>query len=109
MLLDEDALTDLIGQNATYSDRVFFCKSKLASAKEHEKARVQRQAKAVLPSITIARFIPRGKSMYSDFQTFKSSFESLFLNNNLYSKIQLYNYLLSFLGGMRYKCVKDGL
>ena len=28
LLLDEDALTDLIGQNATYSDKVFYCKSK---------------------------------------------------------------------------------
>ena len=37
--------------------------------------------------------------MYSEFQTFKGSFESLFLENKLYSKIQLFNYLLSFLGG----------
>ena len=37
--------------------------------------------------------------MCSEFQTFKGSFESLFLENKLYSKIQLFNYLLSFLGG----------
>lgn len=53
----------------------------------------------MLPSITIAKFTPKGKLMYSEFQTFKGSFESLFLENKLYSKIQLFNYLLSFLGG----------
>ena len=99
LLLDEDALIDLVAKNSTYSEKVFYCKSKLAAAKEHEKDRKARQAKAVLPSITIAKFTPRGKMMYSDFQTFKGSFESLFLDNNLYSKIQLFNYLLSFLGG----------
>ena len=71
---------------------MFHCKSKLASTKEHEKNRQDRQAKAVPPNITIAKFIPKGKTMYSDFQSFKRSFESLFLDNKLYSKIQLFNY-----------------
>ena len=99
LLLDEDALIDLVARNSTYSEKVFYCKSKLTAAKEHEKDRKARQAKAVLPSITIAKFTPKGRMMYSDFQTFKGSFESLFLESNFYSKIQLFNYLLSFLGG----------
>ena len=36
-LLDEDSLTDLVARNATYSEKVFYCKSKLAVAKEDEK------------------------------------------------------------------------
>ena len=71
LLLDEDALIDLVAKNSTYSEKVFYCKSKLAAAKEHEKVRQARQAKAVLPSITIAKFRPKGNMVYSDFQTFK--------------------------------------
>lgn len=99
LLLDEDSLSDLIKKNATYSEKVFKCKSRLLAIKEHEKVREQRQAKTVLPSISIQKFTPKGKLVYQEFQAFKASFESLFLNNDMYSQVQLFNYLLSFLGG----------
>ena len=51
--------------------------------------------------------------VFQDFQSFKASFESLFIENNFYSKVQLFNYLISFLGGtalelcMRYAITQD--
>ena len=37
--------------------------------------------------------------MYAEFQQFKASFDSLFVCNDVYSKVQLFNYLISFLSG----------
>ena len=113
LILNEDALSELVTKNASYSEKVFKCRSELAALKEHEKNRVQRQAKAVLPNIQISKFVPKGKMVFQDFQSFKASFESLFIENNFYSKVQLFNYLISFLGGtalelcMRYAITQD--
>ena len=113
LILNEDALAELVTKNAAYSEKVFKCRSELAALKEHEKNRVQRQAKAVLPNISITKFVPKGKLIFQEFQSFKASFESLFIENNFYSKVQLFNYLISFLGGtalelcMRYAVMQD--
>ena len=98
-LLTEEQIGDIIGQNAAYAGKVFEAKSKLSSVKEIQKNRISSQNKAKLPNITIPKFIPKPKNMYSDFQIFKASFESIFLDSNLYTSVQLFNYLVSFLGG----------
>ena len=59
----------------------------------------QSQSKVTLPNIAICKFIPKGKTMYSDLQVFRSSFETIFINNELYTPFELYNYPASFLGG----------
>ena len=100
MILNEDALAELVTKNAAYSEKVFKCRSELAALKEHEKNRVQRQAKAVLPNIQISKFVPKGKLIFQEFQSFKASFASLFNENNFHSKVQLFNYLISFLGAL---------
>ena len=82
LILNEDALAELVTKNAAYSEKVFKCRSELAALKEHEKNRVQRQAKAVLPNISITKFVPKGKLIFQEFQSFKASFESLFIENN---------------------------
>ena len=93
-------MSELVTKNASYSEKVFKCRSELTALKEHEKNRVQRQAKAVLPNIQISKFVPKGKLIFQEFQSFKASFESLFIENNFYSKVQLFNYLISFLGAL---------
>ena len=98
-LSDEDFINDLIEKNASYSDKIFLCKSKLKALKDQQKIRLQQQSKACLPNITIAKFVPKAKGSYAEFQQFKASFEALFLQTNLYSQVQLFNYLLSYLAG----------
>ena len=113
LLLDEELLHDVVSKNAVYSEKVFFCKSQLSSLKETQKSRLALQSKAVLPAISIKKFGIKTKSMYAEFQQFKASFDSLFVSNGVYTKVQLFNYLISFLSGqaleltMRYSMGQD--